>query len=114
MVLFYINGIVMWNKLNLVEKVMEGEDMYVKSLMGNREIKILGILWNKVYDMLNIDFKRCLKVDKLLIKRKIIFIINIIYVVLGWSFLVIIIVKFIFSEVCFLKLYWDFEVFVEI
>lgn len=101
-------------QLDSVEKVTEGEDTYAKSLMGNRETKILGTLWNKAHDTLNIDFKRCLKADKPLTKRKIISTINTIYVVLGWSSPVTITAKLIFSEVCLLKLHWDSEVPAEI
>ena len=52
-------------KLNSVEKVTEGEETYAKSLVGNRETKTLGTLWNKAHDTLSIDFKTCLKADNL-------------------------------------------------
>jgi len=104
-------------QLNAVDRVMEGEETYAKSLVGNRgngETKILGTLWNKAHDTLSINFKTCLKADKPLTKRKIISAINSIYDVLGWSSPVTITAKLIFSEVCLLKLHWDTEVPAEI
>lgn len=100
-------------QLNSVEKVTEGKETYAKSLVGNRETKILGTLWNKAHDTLSVDFKTCLKADKPLAKRKIFPAIDSIYDVLGWSSPVTITAKLIFSK-CLLKLHWDAEVPAEI
>ena len=69
--------------------------------------KILGVLWEKKSDALQVNFRPCLQIESPLTKRKMLAAINGVYDILGWASPVTIIGKILFSEMCLLKIAWD-------
>lgn len=92
--------------------------IYVKLIVGIQlyELKILGVLWNKEEDIFFINFVKILKgvEEGLLIKRKMLFVINSIFDLFGIVVFVVIVGKVLYSKVCLRKLRWDEEVLVDI
>ena len=89
------------------------EETYAKTIVGTHadETKILGILWNKLNDKIEICFKPCIQSldGEIVTKRKMLLAINGIFDPLGIAAPVIIVGKIIYSEVCLLKVSWDEE-----
>ena len=94
--------------------VPEDTTTYAKEEMGTKanETKILGIPWNKRRDELSINFSKCLERqnDEVLTKRKMLSAINGIFDPLGLASPVVITAKFLYSQLCQLKLSWDEEI----
>ena len=79
----------------------ENDSTYAKAFIGEAqtgETKILGVLWNKAYDTLTINFEGCTKVAEPVIKRKRIAAVSRIFDILGWSSPITITDKVIFGQ----------------
>ncbi|XP_065665442.1 uncharacterized protein LOC136086874 [Hydra vulgaris] len=87
----------------------------VRKLENNVEdksTKMLGHFWNKETDQLSIEFTTCINIGnkEILTKRKILSAINSVFDELGFSAPVLITGKMLYSQLCLLKIEWDYQI----